>query len=36
MKITKSLLKTLIKEQIQEAFRMEKDVTPGVAVTWNS
>ena len=29
MKITKSLLKSLIKEQIQEAFRMEKDFKPG-------
>jgi len=36
MKITKDLLRTLIKEQIQEAFRMEKDFQPGVEVTWNS
>ena len=36
MKITKDLLRTLISEQIQEAFRMEKDFQPGVEVTWNS
>jgi hypothetical protein len=36
MKITKNLLRTLIKEEIQEAFRMEKDFQPGVEVTWNS
>jgi len=36
MKITKDLLRTLISEQIQEAFRMEKDFKPGVEVTWNS
>jgi len=36
MKLTKNLLRSLIKEQIEEAFRMEKDFKPGVEVTWNS
>ena len=36
MKITKELLRSIIKEEIQEAFRMEKDFKKGMPVTWNS
>jgi len=36
MKITKTLLRTLIKEEIQEAFRMEKDFRKGMPVSWNT
>jgi len=36
MKITKDLLRTLIKETINEqGFRMETDFQPGQMVTWN-
>ena len=35
MKITKTLLKKLIKEEIKESFRMETDFQPGQTVTWN-
>jgi hypothetical protein len=36
MKITKSVLRSIIKEEIQEAFRMEKDFKEGMPVTWNT
>ncbi len=36
MKITKTLLRTLIKEEIQEAFRMEKDFRKDMPVSWNT
>ena len=36
MKITKSVLRSIIKEDIQEAFRMEKDFKKGMPVTWNT
>jgi hypothetical protein len=36
MKITKSVLRSIIKEEIQEAFRMEKDFKKGMPVTWNT
>ena len=36
MKITKNLLRTLIKEEIQEAFGMEQDFKPGMKVSWNT
>ena len=36
MKITKTLLRTLIKEEIQEAFGMEQDFKPGMKVSWNT
>jgi|TARA_R110000824_G_scaffold400995_1_gene610196 hypothetical protein len=36
MKITKDLLRTLIKEALNEqGFRLEKDFQPGQTVTWN-
>ena len=35
MKITKDLLRTLIKEQIEEAFGMEQDFKPGMPVQWS-
>tara|TARA_R110000851_G_scaffold151857_1_gene293300 strand:+ start:233 stop:556 length:324 start_codon:yes stop_codon:yes gene_type:complete len=36
MKITKTLLRTLIKEVINEqGFRLEKDFQPGQMVNWN-
>ena len=36
MKITKALLRTLIKETINEqGFRMETDFQPGATVNWN-
>ena len=36
MKITKDLLRTLIKEVINEqGFRLEKDFQPGQMVNWN-
>ena len=35
MKLTKDLLKSLIKEQIEEAFRMEQDFKPGMKVEWS-
>ncbi len=35
MKITKDLLRTLIKEELQESFGMERDFQPGRLVTWN-
>jgi len=35
MKITKDLLRTIIKEELNEAFRMEADFAPGTMVNWN-
>lgn len=35
MKITKDILRTMIKEQLTEAFRMEVDFQPGTMVNWN-
>jgi len=35
MKITKTLLRTLIKEELEEAFRMETDFQPEQVVNWN-
>ena len=35
MKITKDTLRTMIKEQLTEAFRMEADFQPGTMVNWN-
>ena len=35
MKITKDLLRTIIKEELQESFRLEKDFQPGQMVNWN-
>lgn len=35
MKITKQELRQLIKEELQEAFRMEADFKPGTMVNWN-
>ncbi len=35
MKITKNLLRTLIKEQILKEYGMEQDFKPGMKVTWN-
>ena len=36
MKLTKTLLRTIIKEELQEAFGMEQDFKPGMKVNWNS
>jgi hypothetical protein len=36
MKITKEELRQIIKEEIQEAFRMEKDFKKGMPVTWST
>ena len=36
MKITKNLLRKIIKEELQEAFGMEQDFKPGMKVNWNS
>ena len=36
MKITKTLLRKIIKEELQEAFGMEQDFKPGMKVNWNS
>jgi len=35
VKITKQELRQLIKEELQEAFRMEADFKPGTMVNWN-
>tara|TARA_R110000796_G_scaffold67777_1_gene155559 strand:+ start:7024 stop:7314 length:291 start_codon:yes stop_codon:yes gene_type:complete len=35
MKITKEELKQIIKEELNEAFRMEADFKPGTMVNWN-
>ena len=35
MKITKEELRKIIKEELNEAFRMEADFTPGTMVNWN-
>ena len=35
MKITKTLLRKIIKEQIEEAFGMEQDFKPGMPVQWS-
>jgi polynucleotide 5'-kinase involved in rRNA processing len=35
MKITKDLLRKIIKEELQESFRLEKDFQPGTPVNWN-
>ena len=36
MKITKDLLRTLIKEEILKEYGMEQDFKPGMKVSWNS
>lgn len=36
MKINKDELVKIIKEEIQEAFRMEQDFRKGMPVTWNT
>ena len=36
MKLTKTLLRTIIKEELQEAFGMEQDFKPGMRVGWNT
>ena len=36
MKITKTLLRTLIKEEILKEYGMEQDFKPGMKVSWNS
>ena len=36
MKITKSLLRTIIKEEIEEAFRLESDFSVGDVVKWST
>ena len=35
MKLTKDVIKALIKEELQESFRMEADFEPGTMVNWN-
>jgi len=35
MKITKEELRKIIKEELNEAFRLEADFTPGTMVNWN-
>ncbi len=35
MKITKDLIRSIIKEELQESFRLEKDFQPGSQVNWN-
>ena len=35
MKITKDLIRSIIKEELNEAFRMEDDFAPGTMVNWN-
>ena len=35
MKLTKSLLRTIIKEELQESFGLERDFQPGASVHWN-
>ena len=34
MKLTKDIIKALIQEELQEAFRMEADFEPGTMVNW--
>ena len=36
MKLTKSLLRTIIKEEILKEYGMEQDFQPGMRVNWNS
>ena len=36
MKLTKSLLRTIIKEEILKEYVMEQDFQPGMRVNWNS
>ena len=36
MKITKSLLRTIIKEELLKEYGMEQDFQPGMKVGWNS
>ena len=35
MKITKEELRKIVKEELNEAFRMEADFQPGTMVNWN-
>ncbi len=36
MKITKSLLRTIIKEELLKEYGMEQDFKPGMRVGWNT
>ena len=36
MKITKTLLRTIIKEEILKEYGMEQDFQPGMRVNWNT